>query len=126
MPYILDDPHKILIIRGSGSGKTNVLLNLIKNQRPDIDKIYLHVKYLFESRYQLLINGRKKIGIKKFKNPKTFIDYSQIIDYVSQNLEDYNPTKKRRLLILFNDMIADMDANKKLSPIVNELFLRRI
>ena len=126
MPYILDDPHKILIIRGSGSGKTNVLLNLIKNQRPDIDKIYLHVKYLFESRYQLFINGRKKIGIKKFKNPKTFIDYSQIIDYVSQNLEDYNPTKKRRLLILFNDMIADMDANKKLSPIVNELFLRRI
>ena len=55
-PYISDHPDRILIIGGSGSGKTNVLLNLIKHQRPDIDRIYLCVKYSFESKCQLLIN----------------------------------------------------------------------
>ena len=58
-PYIPDHPHKILIIGGSGSQKTNVLLNLIKHQRPDIDKIYLHVKGPFKSNYQLLVNERE-------------------------------------------------------------------
>ena len=55
--YIPDHAYRILIIGGSGSGKTNVLLNLIKNQRPDIDKIYSYVKDPFESKYQLLIKG---------------------------------------------------------------------
>ena len=53
-PYITDHPYKILIIGGSGSGQTKVLLNLIKHQRPDIDKIYLYFKDAFESKYQLL------------------------------------------------------------------------
>ena len=57
-PYIPDHPYRILIIGGSGSGKTNVLLNLIKHQPPDIDKIYLYVKDPFESRFQLLIHAR--------------------------------------------------------------------
>ena len=69
--------HRILIIGGSGSRKTNVLLNLSKHQRPDIDKIYLHVKHPFESKYQLLINGRENVGIEVLRNPKAFIDYSQ-------------------------------------------------
>ena len=81
-PYIPDHPYRILIIGGSGSGKTNPLLNLIKKQRPDIDKIYLYVKDPFESKYQLLINGREKVGIENLKNPKAFIDYSQTIDDV--------------------------------------------
>ena len=89
-----------------------MLLNLIK-QRPDIDKIYLYIKDLFESKYQLLINEREKVGIKTLKNPKGFIDYSQTIDDVYENLEDYNPTKKRRVLIVFDDMIADIKSNKK-------------
>ena len=72
----------------------------------------------------MLINGREKVGIKKLKNQRACIDYSQTIDDVYGNLEDYNPTKKRKDLILFNDMIADIETNKKLSPIVNELFLR--
>ena len=59
--YILDHPYRILIVGGSGSGKTDVLLNLIKHQRPDIDKIYLYVKDLFESKYHLLINGGEKV-----------------------------------------------------------------
>ena len=74
-----------------------MLLNLIKNQRPYIDKIYLTVEDPFESKYQLLINRREKVGIKKLKNPEAFIAYSQIIDDVYENLEDYNPTNKRRV-----------------------------
>ena len=72
-PYIPNHPYRILIIAGSGSGKTNVLLNLIKHQRLDIDKIYLYIKYPFESKYQSLINKREKVGIKKLKSPKAFI-----------------------------------------------------
>ena len=71
----------------------------------------------------MLINGQEKVGIEALKNPKTFIDYSQTIDDVYENLKDY-PTKKRRVLIVFDDMIADMESNKKLSPIVTELFLK--
>ena len=100
-----------------------MLLNLIKHQVPDTDKIYLYIKDPFESKYQLLINGREKVGIENLKNPKVLIDYSQTID-VYENLEEYNPMKKRRALIVFDDMIVDMESNKKLSPIVTELFLR--
>ena len=72
----------------------------------------------------MLINGREKAGIKKIKNPKAFIDYSQTIDDVCENVEDYNPMKKRIVSIVFDDMIANMESNKKLCPIVTELFLR--
>ena len=65
-PYITEHPYRILIIGGSVSGKTNVLLNLIK-QQPDIDKIYLYVKDPFKSKYQVLINGKENVGIKKLK-----------------------------------------------------------
>ena len=95
-PYITNHPYRILIIDGSGSGITNVLLNLIKHQRPDIDRIYLCVKDTFQSKYQLLIRGREKVGIKQTKNPNVFIDYSQTIDDVYENLEDYNPTRKEK------------------------------
>ena len=61
--YIPDHPYRILIIGRLGSGKTNVLLNLIKKQGPDIDKIYLYVKDPFKSKYQLLINGSEKLEI---------------------------------------------------------------
>ena len=71
----------------------------------------------------MLINGTEKVGIKTLKNPKAFSDYSQTDD-VYENLEDYNPTKKRRVLIVFDDMIADMESNKNLIPKVTELFLR--
>ena len=64
-PYFRDHYYRILIIGGSGSGKTNALLNLVKHQRPDIDKIYLYVRDPFKSKDQFLINSRKKTGIKK-------------------------------------------------------------
>ena len=96
--YIPDHPYRFLIIGGSGSGKTNMLLNLIKNQQPGIDKICLYLKDPFESNYLLLLNGREKVGIRKLKNIKAFIDYSQTIHEVYENLEDYNPTKNKRTL----------------------------
>ena len=77
--------------------------------------------------YQFLINGREKVGVEILKNPKAFIYYSQTIDEnyeIYENLEDYNPAKKRRVLKVFDDMIIDMESNKKLSAIVTELFLR--
>ena len=103
----------MFIIGGSVSGKTNVLLNFIKNQRPDIDKTCLYVKDPFKSKDQLLIKGREKVRIENLKNPKVFVHYSQTIDDVYENLEDYNPKKKRRVLIIFDDMIADIESNKK-------------
>ena len=71
-PYIPDHPYTVLIIGGSGSGKTNLLLNLIENQ-PDIDKIWLYVKDPLESKYQYLIYKREGAGINHFNNPKAFI-----------------------------------------------------
>ena len=72
----------------------------------------------------MLIKGRKKVRIENLKIPKAFVDYSQTIDDVYENLEDYNPTKKRRVLIAFDDTIADMKSNKNLSSKFTELFLR--
>ena len=62
-----------MIIAGSGSGKTNLLLNLIENQ-PDIEKIYLYAKDPYESKYQYLINKREGVGINHFNDPKAFIE----------------------------------------------------
>ena len=122
-PYIPDRSYRILIIGGSGSGKTNLLLNLIENQ-PDIDKIYLYAKDLHESKYQYLINKRESVGINHFNDPKTFTDYSNDMHDVYKNIDDYNPGKENKILIVFNDMIADMIHNKKLNSIVTELFIR--
>ena len=85
-----------------------MLLNLIRHQQPDIDNIYLSVKDTFEWKHQLLINKREKIGIEILKNPKPFTNNSQTIDDVCKNLEDYDPSDKGRVLIVFDDMIADI------------------
>ena len=122
-PYIPDHPYRILIIGGSGSGKTNALLNLINNQ-PDIDKIYLYAKDPYEKKYQYLINKREKVGLNHFNDPITFMEYSNDMQDVYKNIEDYNPIKKRKVLMVFDDMIADMINNNKLNPIVTELFIR--
>ena len=122
-PYIPDHPYRILIIGGSGSGKTNVLLNLIENQ-PDIDKIYLYAKDPYEAKYQYLINKREGVGIDHFNDPKGFIEYSNDMQDVYKNIDEYNPGKKHKILIVFDDMIADMINNKKLNLIVTELFIR--
>ena len=121
--YIPDHPYRILIIRGLGSGKTNLLLNAIENQ-PDIDKIYLYAKDPYESKYKYLINKREGVGINHFNDPKAFIEYSNDMHDVYKNINDYNPDKENKILIVFDDMIADMIYNKKLNSKVTELFIR--
>ena len=122
-PHIPDHPYRILIRRGFGSEKTNALLNLIKNQ-PDIDKIYLYAKDLYEAKYQYLVNKREEVGLKHHDDPKAFIEYSNDIQYVYKNIEEYNLGKKLKVLIVFDDMITDMINSKNLNPIVTELFIR--
>ena len=122
-PYIPDHPYRILIIGGSGSGKTNALLNLINNQ-PDIDKIYLYTKDPHEAKYQHLIKKREKVGLGHFNDPKAFIEYSNDMQDVYKEIENCNPNNKRKVLIVFDDMIADMTNIKKLNSIVTELFIR--
>ena len=106
-PYIPDHPYRILIIEGSGSGKTNALLNLIENQ-PDIEKIYLFAKDPYEAKYQYLINIREGVGINHFKDLKAFIEYSNGMNNVYRNINYYNPDKENKILIVFDGMIADM------------------
>ena len=116
-PYILDHPYRILIIGGSGSGKTNALLNLINNQ-PDIDKMNLYAKDPYEDKYQFSIKKRENIRLKHFNDPKAFIEYSNDMRDVYENIDHYNPDKENKILIVFNDMIADMISNKKLNSIL--------
>ena len=92
-PYIPDHPYRILIIGGSGSGKTNALLNLINNQT-DIDKIYLYSKDLYEMKYQFLIYKRESTGLKHFNDSKAFIEYSNDIQDVYKNIDDTILIKK--------------------------------
>ena len=122
-PYIPDHPYRILIIGGSGTGKTNALLNLINNQQ-DIDKIYLYAKGTYEDKYEYLINKRESVGLKHFNDPKAFIEYSNDMYDVYKNIDNYNPHKENKIFVVFGDMIADMVNNKKLNSIVTKLFIR--
>ena len=122
-PYIPDHSYRILIVDGSGSGKINALLNLISNQ-PDIDEIYLYAKDPYKAKYQYLINKREKVGLNHDDDPKAFMEYSNDMEDVYKNIEDYNPKKSRKVVIVFDDMIADMINNKWLNSIVTELLIR--
>ena len=95
LPKIPDHPYKILINGGSGSGKTNALLNPI-NHEPDIDKIYLCAKDPYKAKYQLLINKRESKGLNYFNDSKAFIEYLNDMDDIYKNIEEYNPNKKQK------------------------------
>ena len=97
--YIPDKPNKILIIGGSGCGKTNVLLNLMENQ-PDIDKMNLCAKDLYKAKYLYLINKRESVGINHFNDPKAFTEYSNDMRDVYRNINYYNPDKENKILIV--------------------------
>ena len=113
--YIPDHPYRILILGGSGSGKTNALLNLL-NEQHDIDKMYVYARDLNKPKYQFLIKTCEDVGIKHVNNLNTFI--------VCQNINDYNPSRKRKKLIYFDDTIADIMMSATLRAIIKELFIR--
>ena len=99
------------------------MFNLL-NHEPDIDKIYLYSKDTYEAKCQLLIFKRETTGLKYLNDLKAFIEYSNNVDDIYKNIEDYHPDKKLKILIVFDDVIADLHSNKKLNPIVTELFIR--
>ena len=99
------------------------MLNLTNNES-DIEKIYLYAKDPYKWKYQFLINKQEIISLKYLNDFKAFIKYSTDMDDIYKDIEEHNPNKKRQILIVFDDMIADMLSNEKLNPIVTELFIR--
>ena len=105
---------------------TNTLLNLIKEQdyHDVIDKIYLYAKDLSEPKYEYLIKKREDAGIKNVNNPNAFIVCSNTMDDVYEDIDNYNPKRDKKVLIVFDDMIADIMTNRRFQAIIKELFIR--
>ena len=116
-------PFRMLFIGPSGSGKTNTLLHLINNLHP-IDKIYLYAKDINEPKYEYLINKREQVGIKNLNDPHAFIEYSDDIDDVLDDTNNYNKNRDKKILIVFDDTITDIEYNKKFKRKIKELFYR--
>ena len=117
-----DWPFRMLIIGPSGSGKTNTLLHLIDKFQP-IDKTYLYAKDTDEEKYQYLINKREQAGIKNLNDPHAFIEYSNDMNDVLEDFNNYNKNRDKKVLIIFDDMIADIMRSEKFKAIVKELFI---
>ena len=112
-----------MIIGGSGSGKTKALFNLI-NEQNGIDKIYLHARDSSKPKYEYLIKKRENAGINHLNDSNAFIECSDNVDDVYENIHVYNPRRRRKILIVFDDMIADIMSNKKFEAIIKESFIR--
>ena len=119
-----DWPHRKLIIGPTEAGKTNYLLNSIQKDNNVIDEIYLYAKGLGEPKYQLLIDKKEKAGIENFNDSTAFIEYSNTMDDMYENSEDYNKKRKRKVLIVFDDMISQVISDKKAQQVLEELFIR--
>ena len=113
----------MLIIGPSGSGKTNTLLHLINNLHP-IDEIYLYAKDIHGPKYEYLINKREQAGIKNLNDPQALIEYSDDMNDVLDDINNYNKNRDKKVLIVFDDMIADVEYNKNFKQILKELFYR--
>ena len=106
--------YRTLLIGSSGSGKINALLNLIQQDNDSlIDKIYFYAEDLDEPKYHFLIKKREDAGIKHLNDPTGSREYSNTTDDVYNNIDDYNSKRKRKILIVFDDMIADIITNIK-------------
>ena len=116
-------PFRMLIIGPSGSGKTNTLLHLLNNLHP-IDKIYLYAKDIHELKFEYLINKREQAGIKNLIDPNAFTEYSDDMNDVFDNINDYNKNRDKKVLIVLDDMVADIEYNKNFKRINKELFYR--
>ena len=114
----------MLIIGGTGFGKTNYSLFNLISQQPDIDKIFLHAKDLYESKYQFLINKQESTELNHLNYSEAFIKCSDDMDDIYKNIEKKKPNKKRKILIVFDDTIPDMLSNKNVNPTIAELFIR--
>ena len=114
---------RMLIIGPLGSGKTNTLLHLINNLHP-IDKIYLYAKDIHEPKYEYLINKREQAGIKNLNDPHAFIEYSDDMSDMPDDINNYNKNRDKKVLIVFDDMIAYTEYNKNFKRIIKELFYR--
>ena len=99
------------------------MLNLV-NEQKNIDKIYLYAKDLSKPKYEYLIKNRENAGIKHLNDGNAFIECSNTMDDVYKSIDDYNPNRRRKILIVFDDMIADDMTNKKFQAKINELFIR--
>ena len=102
-----------MVIGPSGSGKTNYLLNSVQRESNIIDKIYLYPKDLEEPKYKLLIDKRGKGGISFNNDPNAFIEYSNSMDDILSNIKDYNKKRRRKVLIILDDMISHVMSDKK-------------
>ena len=80
------------------------MLNL-KNHEPDFDKIYLYAKDLYEAKYQLLIKKRESTGLKYLNDSKASTEYSKGVDDIYKNIEESNPNNKRKILIVFTQLL---------------------
>ena len=118
-----DWSFRMLIIGPSGSGKTNTLLHLIDKFHP-IDKIYLYAKDTDEEKYQYLINKREQLGVKNLNDLYAFMEYSNDMNDVLENINNYNKNRDKKVLIIFDDMIADIMRIEQFKAIVKELFIR--
>ena len=98
------------------------MLNLINKQK-DIDKIYLYAKDLSKPKYEYLIRNREITGVKHLNDSKAFIECSNTMNDVYENIDNYNLNKRRKILIVFDDMIVDIMANKKFQSIINNYLL---
>ena len=109
-----------MIIGGSGSGKTNTLLDLINEQD---DKICVCKRFKW-TKVWIFDQKAQRAGIKHLNDSNAFIECSNMMSDVYENIEKYNPNRKRKILIVFDDMIANVMSNKKFQAIIKELFIR--
>ena len=84
----------------------------------------MYAKDLSEPKYECLIKNRENAGITHVNDSNAFIEYSNAMDDVYENIDDYNSSRKRKNLIIFDDMIANIMTNKKFQSIIKELFIR--
>ena len=84
----------------------------------------MYAKDLSEAKYEFLIKKREDAGIKHLNDSNAFIECSNTMGDVHENIDEYNSTTRRKILIVFDDMIADIMSNKKFQAVVKELFIR--
>ena len=100
------------------------MLNLINEKKAIEQNLFVCKRFRRASKYEHLIKNRENAGIKHLNDLKAFIEYSNTMNDVHENIDLYNPNRRRKILIVFGDMIADIMTNKTFQSIIKELFIR--